>query len=90
MQVARIVGNVVATKKDERLKGAKLLIAQVLKIEDLSETNNFVISIDTVEAGVGDLVLLVSGSSARQTDKTNGKPVDSAVIGIIDKINIYK
>ncbi len=93
MKIGKVVGNVVATRKDERLRGLKLLLVQTYKIDKksgesatLKETSDYVVAIDTVEAGAGEIVLLVSGSSARQTDKTNGKPVDAAVIGILEEV----
>ena len=92
MQFAKIVGTVVSTKKVEELNGFKLLICQVYNLEgkDLKPSNNFLVAADTVGAGANELVLLVSGSSARLTAQTKTKPLDLAVIGIIDGIDLLK
>lgn len=87
MQLGRVVGTVTATRKEPRLEGQKLLIVHTLKI-DLKPTTSFVVAVDTVGAGYGEVVLLVSGSSARQSDMTSTKPVDAAVVGIIDTVSI--
>jgi microcompartment protein CcmK/EutM len=87
MQLGKVIGTVTATRKEQRLEGFKLLIVHTLKI-DLSPTYTYLVAVDTVGAGYGEIILLVSGSSARQSDVTNGKPVDAAVVGIIDSVNI--
>jgi ethanolamine utilization protein EutN len=81
------VGTVLATKKDERLVGAKLLIVKQLGL-DLEEKEDFVIAIDNVGAGSGDIVLVANGSSARQAEFTENKPVDSVVMAIVDKLDV--
>ncbi len=87
MILGKVVGTVWATRKDEELVGMKF---QIVKHVDLDYTlkDTFVIAVDTVQAGVGDIVLLCSGSSARQTTLTKNKPVDAAIMAVVDKIDI--
>jgi len=82
---ARVVGTVVSTNKDEKLVGKKLLLVQPVDIDGASKGNPLV-SIDAVGAGEGELVLLVQGSSARQTTVTEGHPVDCTICAIVDYI----
>lgn len=88
MIIGKVVGNVVSTSKAEKLQGKKLLIVQPLSMMTIEPTGNPVVAIDTVGSGEGEVVMVVSGSSARQTVVTNGTPVDAAIIGIIDHIEI--
>jgi microcompartment protein CcmK/EutM len=84
MLLARVVGTVVATRKDDRLQGRKLLVCRPVS-PDGAIDGGYVVAVDTVGAGVSETVLLVSGSSARMA---GGKetPVDSAVVGIVDEV----
>jgi ethanolamine utilization protein EutN len=88
MIICKVVGSIVSTTKAEKLTGKKLLIVQPLDMKNLEEYGNSFVAVDTVGSGVGEVVLLVSGSSARQTDITNGVPVDAAIVGIVDQIEI--
>ena len=85
MLFARIVGNVVCTHKDEKLVGSKLLLVQPVGLDD-KPRGNVLVAIDSVGAGEGELVLLVQGSSARQTQKTENNPVDCTIFAIVDTI----
>ncbi len=87
MILGKVVGTVWATRKDEELVGMKF---QIVKHVDLDYTlkDTFVVAVDTVQAGVGDIVLLCSGSSARQTALTKNKPVDAVIMAVVDKIDI--
>ncbi len=87
MILGKVVGTVWATRKDEELVGMKF---QIVKHVDLDYTlkDTFVVAVDTVQAGVGDIVLLCSGSSARQTALTRNKPVDAVIMAVVDKIDI--
>lgn len=85
MIFARVVGNVVCTLKDEKLVGAKLLLVQPVDLADQPKGNPLV-SVDAVGAGEGELVLVVQGSSARQTSRTEGTPVDCSIFAIVDTI----
>lgn len=88
MIICKVVGSIVSTTKAEKLKGKKLLIVQPLDMKTIEEDGKPLVAIDTVGSGVGEVVLLVSGSSARQTEITNGVPVDAAIVGIVDQIEI--
>jgi microcompartment protein CcmK/EutM len=87
MTLGRVVGTVVATRKDERLEGFKLLVVRAVG-PDGKEKNTYVVAVDTVDAGIGELVLVVAGSSARMVAGCQDRPVDSAVVGIIDTIDL--
>ncbi|MEZ7890200.1 MAG: EutN/CcmL family microcompartment protein [Candidatus Wallbacteria bacterium] len=85
MILGKIAGSIVSTKKDEGLVGMKLLIVQQYTV-DLKPTSNYVVAVDSVGAGSNEYVLIVSGSSARATKRTEGKPVDAVVVGIVDSL----
>ena len=87
MILARVVGTVVATRKDPRLESSKLLIARPMDPRGKAE-GGYLVAIDTVDAGVGETVLIVSGSSARMADGLKDCPVDAAVVGIVDTIEV--
>ena len=89
MIVAKIVGTVVATRKDERLVSNKLLVARPVDPHGKTE-GSYLVAVDTVDAGVGETVLIVSGSSARMASGLKDCPVDAAVVGIIDTIQIQE
>jgi microcompartment protein CcmK/EutM len=85
MELAVVQGSVVATIKTERLKGHKLLILNITG-PDTKPTNTFVVAVDTVGAGVGEMVLIARGSSARQTADLATVPTDASIIAIVDAI----
>jgi ethanolamine utilization protein EutN len=87
MILARIVGTVVATRKDERLVSSKLLVARPVDPRGKAE-GNYMVAIDTVDAGFGETVLIVSGSSARMAAGLKDCPVDAAIVGIVDAVEI--
>ena len=87
MLLAKIVGTVVATRKDPRLVSSKLLVVRPMDPHGKAE-GSYLVAIDTVDAGVGETVLVVSGSSARMAAGLKDCPVDAAVVGIIDNIDI--
>ena len=87
MLLARIVGTVVATRKDPRLVSNKLMLARPVDPKGKLE-GNYLVAIDTVDAGVGETVLIVSGSSARLASGMKDTPVDAAIVGIIDTIDV--
>jgi len=87
MFLARIVGTVVATRKDERLEGCKILIVQPLDPSG-RDAGAPVVAVDTVSAGYKETVLVVTGSSARMTSRTKDAPVDAAIVGIVDTISL--
>jgi ethanolamine utilization protein EutN len=85
--LGKVVGTVVSTRKEEALTGIKLLIVRELDIE-LKPKSSFVVAADAVGAGVGEVVLYATGSSARLTDVTRDKPVDAVIMGIVDTLEI--
>jgi microcompartment protein CcmK/EutM len=87
MILARIVGTVVATRKDERLVSSKLLIARPVDPHGKVE-GSFLVAVDTVDAGVGETVLIVSGSSARMASGMKDCPVDAVVVGVVDEVTV--
>jgi microcompartment protein CcmK/EutM len=87
MILGRVAGTVVATRKDERLEGFKLLLVQAVE-PDGRPKDSYVVAVDTVAAGVGELVLVVSGSSARMAAGCADRPVDAAVAGIVDEVDL--
>ena len=87
MILAKVVGTVVATRKDERLESAKLLVSRPIDPTGKAE-GNYLVAVDTVDAGVGETVLIVSGSSARMASGMKDCPVDAAVIGIVDTVEV--
>ncbi len=86
MILARVVGTVVATRKDPRLEGKKLLVLKPISPEGKDEAG-YVVAVDTVSAGVRERVLAVSGSSARMADGCKDIPVDTAIVGIVDEVS---
>ncbi|MCU1273692.1 MAG: Ethanolamine utilization protein EutN/carboxysome structural protein Ccml [Bryobacterales bacterium] len=87
MILARVVGTVVATRKDPRLEGKKLLIIKPVSPEGNDEAG-YVVAVDTVSAGYKEKVLVVSGSSARMAEGCKDCPVDTAIIGIVDDVGL--
>lgn len=83
MQLARVAGTVVASRKEESLEGLKLLLVRQLDTEG-REAGGFVVAADAVGAGPGEVVLIAAGSSARQTRATQNRPVDAVVMAIVD------
>lgn len=86
MKLARVVATVVATRKDPKLEGLRLFLLQDLD-RALKPKESIVVAADSVGCGVGELVLYASGSSARQTVQTDGRPCDATVMAIIDAID---
>ena len=87
MVLGKVMGTMVATQKDESLVGITLLIVQAVDFE-LKPLSSFTVAADSVGAGVGEIVLCANGSSARLTQVTRDKPVDSVVMAIVDSFEI--
>ena len=87
MLIGKVIGTVVASKKDPELDGLKLLLLRAADV-DGTASGATVVAVDAVGAGVGELVLYAAGSSARQTDTTKDRPVDHVVMAIIDSIEV--
>ena len=93
MFIGRITGSLVATQKVSSMVGQKLLIIEPLRVNeqdqsDLQPTGRTFVAVDTLGAGEGEVVLCVQGSSARFTPETKSLPVDAAVVGIIDTVQV--
>jgi microcompartment protein CcmK/EutM len=93
MFLARVTGSVVATQKVRSMTGHKLLIVEPLRVDPqnrdkLIGTGRSFVTVDTVGAGLGEMVLIVQGSSARLTPETDKLPVDAAIIGIVDTVHV--
>lgn len=88
MYAAKIIGTVVCTRKDEKMNGLKMQIVQPVNIITLEDDGKPVVAIDSVGAGVSEIVLVVGGSSARHTNQTANKPVDATIMAIVDYIDI--
>jgi len=90
MQIAIVIGSVWSTRKEESLVGRKLLIIKPINILDESVDNQPIVAVDTIGAGVGETVLVVSGSSARVAAKDDQTPTDAAIVGIVDDKEVDK
>jgi len=88
MILAIVKGNVVSTNKTEKLLGGKLLIVEEWNIDTGKTSGRPQVALDIVGAGTGELVMCVSGSSARQTVETDKRPIDLAIIGIVDEVEL--
>lgn len=87
MLLGKVIGTVVASQKDIKLEGLKF---QILQLMDMNGqlTSNYVVAVDAVGAGVGEVVMYASGSSARQTSVTHNKPCDAVIMAIVDTWNM--
>ncbi|MFN6129876.1 MAG: EutN/CcmL family microcompartment protein [Planctomycetota bacterium] len=95
MFVAKVTGSVVSTQKVETMTGHKLLIVEPYRVEpkdrtSLVTTGRTFIAVDALGAGVGDMVLITQGSSARFTPETGKLPIDCVIIGIVDTVSLEK
>ncbi|MGD8330716.1 MAG: EutN/CcmL family microcompartment protein [Acidobacteriota bacterium] len=87
MFLARVVGKVVATRKDPKLEGFKLLIVVPVDPQG-NDDGDYVVAVDTVEAGFKETVIVVRGSSARMADGMDERPVDASIVGIVDTADL--
>ncbi|MEX2160485.1 MAG: EutN/CcmL family microcompartment protein [Anaerolineales bacterium] len=87
MLIAKVIGTTVASIKDEKLEGRKLLICREAD-ETGKPTGKPYVAVDTVDAGIGDLVLTAHGSSGRQTYLTKDSPVDAVIMAVIDSLQV--
>jgi len=88
MQLARVTGTVVSTRKEQRIEGIKFLLLEKIDAATLEGKRDYVVAMDSVGAGVGEVVFYASGSSSRMTTVTDGKPSDAAIIAIVDSIDL--
>jgi len=87
MVVGRIIGTLVASRKEPTLEGLKLLVVRACDV-DGNPTGGIAIAVDAVGAGIGEVVLYAAGSSARQTQVTQNRPVDATIMAIVDEITV--
>ncbi len=87
MLLGKVVGTVVSTRKESTLDGSTFLLVRALD-QDGKQTSTLVVAVDAVGAGVGEVVLYASGSSARQTEKTKDRPVDAVIMAIVDQVEV--
>lgn len=88
MQVAKVIGNIWATRKDDKLSGLKLLLVKPVDVLDETADKPPLVAADTIGAGVGETVIVVGGSSARNAAGDVSIPVDATVVGIVDDLEI--
>ena len=88
MQLAKVIGSVISTRKCDRLEGMKLLVAVPIDMDTFKEKGSPFVTVDTVGAGEGEIVMWCGGSSSRATEMTTNKPVDSSIVGIVDFVDI--
>jgi microcompartment protein CcmK/EutM len=90
MFLAKVIGNVVATQKNPKFQGMKLLLVQphINRDGKLVESGSSVVAVDSVGAGFGECVLFTQGSSARLTQTTKEAPVDAVIVGIVDSVEV--
>lgn len=89
MLMGKVVGTVVSTQKDEGLKGYKLMVVQQVDLE-MKLKPAYIVAADAIGCGINELVIVVQGSSARIAERTKNKPVDAAVIAIVDSVEVGK
>lgn len=87
MQLGRVTGTLVASRKEALMSGMKFLVVRQIDEND-SETGSYVVAVDAVGAGVGEVVLYASGSSARQTELTRDRPCDAVIMAIVDSWDV--
>lgn len=87
MQLGRVTGTLVASRKEALMSGMKFLVVSGID-EDGSATGSYVVAVDAVGAGVGEVVLYASGSSARQTEMTRDRPCDAVIMAIVDSWDV--
>ena len=87
MVLGKVIGTVWATRKDEELVGMKLQVVRCIDVAYRPQ-ESFMIAVDTVQAGVGDVVLVCTGSSARHTALTKDKPVDAVIMAVVDTLDV--
>lgn len=93
MFLARVIGQVVSSKKDDGMQGRKLLLLRPMLVDEKNPAefrpgSNTIVAVDSIGAGVGELVMYVQGSSARKVEGLSPCPVDAAVTGIVDTVDV--
>jgi ethanolamine utilization protein EutN len=94
MFIAKVVGSLISTQKVDSMKGQKLLVVEPYRLDEdrtkMKTTGRTLVVVDTVGTGEDEFVLVVQGSSARNTPETKSLPVDATIIGIVDSIHVGK
>jgi microcompartment protein CcmK/EutM len=88
MLLARVKGSVVSTHKAETMQGMKLLLLETIDPASMKGKGSYVVAMDAVGAGIGEIVFYVTGSSARQTSVTEGRPTDASIVAIVDNVEM--
>jgi ethanolamine utilization protein EutN len=93
MFIAKVTGSLVSTQKIESMRGYKLLVVEPYRVEGndrrtLVSTGRTFVAVDTLGAGEGEFVLITQGSSARMTPETKNLPIDTVIVGIVDKVHV--
>jgi microcompartment protein CcmK/EutM len=88
MVLGRVAGTVVSTSKEERLEGIRFLLVEKVDPATMDGTKSYVVAMDAVGAGIGEVVFYVSGSSSRLTAVTEGKPSDATITAIVDSVEL--
>ena len=83
MQLGRVAGTLVSSRKDPLMEGMKFLVVQTVDVDN-ADSGSYVVAVDAVGAGVGEVVMFASGSSARQTTLTKDRPCDAVIMAIVD------
>ena len=88
MILAKVVGTVVSTRKEPKIEGIKFLLLEKINPTNMQGKGDYLVAMDSVGAGLEEVVFFVAGSSSRMTDTTEGKPSDETIISIVDSIDI--
>jgi len=88
MQLAKVIGSVVSTQKDPLIQNLKMLLIEKIDPKSLSGKNDYLVAIDAIGAGIGEVILFAAGSSARMTEITTDKPCDCVIMAIVDQYDI--
>jgi microcompartment protein CcmK/EutM len=88
MILAKVVGTVVSTRKEPKIEGIKFLLLEKINPSSMQGKGDYLVAMDSVGAGLGEVVFFVAGSSSRMTTTTEGKPSDATIISIVDSIDI--
>jgi microcompartment protein CcmK/EutM len=89
MVLAKVIGTVVSTRKEPKIEGIKLLLLDKIDPSTMEGKGDYLVAMDSVGAGAGEIVFYTSGSSSRMTSTTEGKPSDAAIIAIVDNIEMH-
>jgi len=88
MILAKVVGTVVSTRKEPRIEGIKFLLLEKIDPSNMQGKSDYLVAMDSVGAGSGEIVFYAAGSSSRMTTTTEGKPSDATIISIVDSIDV--